>query len=324
MKTAEIFLPLRIFILLGCCLLGAAALCQSTATQEQQGNFKCLVLKDGSYESINRYSIQGDRVRYFSTERNSWEELPYSLVDWTATEKYAEQSGQEVSKRVSEALGKASEERREEESRAPLVAPRLRLPSPDGVFLLDTYLNQPELSQLTQNGAGLKKNMGSNILRSIVNPVSSSKQTVELDGLRAQIQSHVLTPVIYFSIRADDQQAGYSSKTAKDHLRILKCQEKGDNRVVITFNIAITGKVNLRAQYMDTEVERVSDYWVKITPSAPLQPGEYALIELDDKGSANEFVWDFGVNPAADPNPAVQRNVIEEKEPALIQKPRKK
>jgi hypothetical protein len=311
------FLTLLVFVLLGCCLLDAAI-------QEQQRNFKRLILTDGSYESIGRYSIQGDRVRYFSTERNAWEELPDSLVDWAATEKYAELTGQQVSKRVNEALGKASKERKEEEDRAPLVAPNLRLPLPAGVFLLDTYLNQSELSQLTQNGAGLRKNMAGNILRSIINPVSGSKQTVELDGRHAQIQSHVLTPVIYFSISADDPHLEYTSETAKDRLRVVQCQEKGNNRVVIAFDIAITGKVKQKAQYINARVERVSDYWVKIIPSAPLQPGEYALVEVDAKGSANEFVWDFGVNPAAASNPAVQRNVIEEKEPVLKHKPQEK
>jgi hypothetical protein len=324
MKTPGMLLTLQIFLLLGCCQLEEAALCQSTAIQEHKGNIKRLILKDGSFESINQYSIQADRVRYFSTERHSWEELPYSLIDWDATGKYAELAGQEVSKRVNEALERASDERREEENRAPLVSPGLRLPSPDGVFLLDTYLNRPELSQLTQNGAGLKKNTGSNIIRGIINPVARARQTVELDGLHARIQSHVLSPVIYFSIPPGDPQTGYDSATAKDHLRIVKCQEKGGNRVVIDIEIAVYGKVSQRARYMDAGIERVSDYWVKITPSAPLLTGEYALVEIDDKGAANEFVWDFGVNPSAAANPAMQRNVTEEKAPVLIQKPRGK
>ena len=55
----------------------------------QTGKYKRLILKDGAYELISEYSIQGDRVRYFSSERHQWEDLPYSMIDWAATESFA-------------------------------------------------------------------------------------------------------------------------------------------------------------------------------------------------------------------------------------------
>ena len=78
-------------------------------------------------------------------------------------------------------------ERGEEEDRTPLVAPGLRLPPTGGVFLLDTLNGQPELVQLSQNGADVNKNMPGNVLRGVINPVSSSKRTIELPGLHARI-----------------------------------------------------------------------------------------------------------------------------------------
>ena len=66
---------------------------------DAQSRDKRLILKDGSYETITEYSIQGDRVRYFSSERNSWEELPSSMIDWEATDKYAQQALRQAASR---------------------------------------------------------------------------------------------------------------------------------------------------------------------------------------------------------------------------------
>jgi hypothetical protein len=292
--------------------------------QENQSRAKRLILKDGSYELITEYQIRGDRVRYFSSERNSWEELPDSLVDWDATERFARGASREASERKSEALERAGNERREEEARKPIVAQGLQLPSPDGVYLLDLFRGQPELNPLAQNGADLNKNTGRNILRGVINPIAGPRQTVELTGLNALIQSHSASPSIYFPFDPGDSSAGYDSKTAKDHLRIVRCGVKKDNRVVGVVNIALYGKVKEHEDYVDAVIEPVSEYWAKITPVVPLKPGEYALVEYDEKGAMNQYVWDFGVNPAAPANLNTMRPILDRSEPVLIQKPLKK
>jgi hypothetical protein len=291
--------------------------------QGQQSKFKRLILKDGSYELISQYQIRGDRVRYFSSERKAWEELPYSLVDWTATGIYAGESSQLASEHKNEALEEAAAERKDEEAKNPLVATGIRLPSPDGVYLLDSYQGQSELNLLVQNGADLNKNMGKNILRGVVNPIAGPRQTVELKGLHARIRSHVSSPTVYFPIDPDDPSMEYTGTTAKNHLRIFRCSDKKGNRVVAVTNTALYGKTKQTVDTMSIKVEPLSDYWVRIVPAVPLKTGEYALVELDGKGRMNQFVWDFGVDPAAPPNPAAVRASPDRSEPVLIQKPRK-
>src|SRR6202142_4425524 len=48
---------------------------------------KKLILKDGTFQVVREYSVDGDRVSYWSIERSDWEEIPSSLVDWDGTKK---------------------------------------------------------------------------------------------------------------------------------------------------------------------------------------------------------------------------------------------
>ncbi len=58
-------------------LLAAAALAFVIATAAHaQETTERLVLKDGSYQSVEKYEMQGDRVHYLSAERYEWEDIP--------------------------------------------------------------------------------------------------------------------------------------------------------------------------------------------------------------------------------------------------------
>jgi hypothetical protein len=297
-----------------------------TNVQEPQAKtqppFRRLILKDGSYEAISNYEIKGKLVRYFSSERHEWEEVPYSLVDWHATEAYAKERASERQVRLKQSVEAEERDRAEEEARSPWITPRLRLPDAGGVFLLDSFEGKPELSELRQNGANVNKNMGGNILRGVINPIASAKQTIELSGLHARLQSHVSTPTIYVALDSGgDPSAAYTPQTAKDHFRIVRTEAKKDKRVVGVINIAVYGKVKQNAAYIETNVEPLVGNWIKITPAKPLAPGEYALVELLGKEGINTPVWDFGVNPSAPPNASARKEEpIPDNQPPVLQK----
>lgn len=281
-----------------------------------------LILKDGSYQVVKTYEIKGDRVRYLSAERSEWEELPSNLVDWPATEKYrAEAAKPREDIQFNKDL---DAEREAEEAGLPEVAPGLRLPEDSGVFLLDSYKGEPQLVELQQSAGDVNRNVKGNILRGAINPVASNKMTIELDGSHAAVQSHAGVPSIYIRMEeasgdvhpmgaegpAQDsghdgpQQPQQPQQAAVpfDKFRVVRAEVKGNKRIVGDVRRAITGKVSQEQKFAKTTVNRVTGGWLKVTPSEPLAPGEYAVVEMMGKEGMNLYVWDFGVNPNAPAN----------------------
>src|SRR6516164_1539870 len=131
-----------------------------------------LILKDGSYQLVSKYEVKGDRVRYYSTEREDYEEVPGSLVDWPATEKYEKDRASGTSVPEAAEIDKEVEaEQKAEEAKTPQVATGLHLPDDGGVYMLETWQNQPELVMMQQSGGEVNKNMKGNIFRAAVNPL---------------------------------------------------------------------------------------------------------------------------------------------------------
>ncbi len=262
-----------------------------------------LILKDGSYQAVVKYEIQGDRVRYFSAERYQWEELPVSLVDWDATKKYAADlsSGK---LRVGVETPEEREEREAEEANAPEIAPGLRLPGSGGVFLFESYKGKPEAAEILQNGSEINQNKKKNVLRSAINPIASSKQSLELKGAHAQIQAHSGQPMLYVDI-----DEGPTDIAPGDRFRVVRAEVRNnDVRVVGNLKVTFTGKTSQQGNFIPVTVEKVGKgEWLKVTPAKDLAPGEYALVEMLGAQEMNLYVWDFGVNPQAPANPNVWR-----------------
>jgi hypothetical protein len=315
-----------------------------------------LVLKDGSYQIVTKYELQGDRVHYYSAERAEWEDVPSDLVNWEATRQYASDSAAGKNSSASKALAKEMEaERVEEEAQSPHVAPGLQLPPEGGVYALDTYLNAPELLPLDQNSGEVNKQVGRNVLRSAINPISGAKRTIELAGPSAKIQIHASLPALYINLEPVDEDAeaaiaesasnkakpeqdpndkrrkGPGEKNSKsasgkeppdlpwDRFRIVRVQVKGDRRIVGVVKVGLTRKVSQQEDIIPVNAEQFAEGWVKLTPKTPLAPGEYALAEILGSQGMNSYVWDFGVHPDAPANLSVIKPVVEAK-PGASQK----
>jgi hypothetical protein len=313
-----------------------------------------LILKDGSYQLVTQYEVKGDRIRYKSAERDEWEDLPTSLVDWPATEKYEKDRATSA---IPEAAALDKEKDNETEadrvaaaSHMPEVAPGLRLPEDSGVFLLDSFQGQPQLIELQQAEADINRNTKGNILRAPLGPAAGPKQTVELEGDHAILHAHVAVPSIYINIedefnepppgqttsakpsspsldapRAQPQQPQQPQQAERaivpfDRFRIVRVKVKKGTRIVGNIKLTPNGKISQDENFVKTTITQVTRGWLKLTPTEDLAPGEYALVEMKGMQGMNLYVWDFGVDPKAPANANPWKSDVKPAEP---QKPDK-
>jgi hypothetical protein len=296
---------------LGSLVLSVLAGCALAASAQDTPHR--LVLKDGSYQLVTKFEVKGDRVRYYSSEREDWEELPNSLVDWPATEKYEKDRATPPPEAV-----ELDKELERVEVPLPEVAPGLRIPEDTGVFLLDNFQGEPQLLEVNQTGGDINRNTKVNILKGTINPVSGLKQTIELPGAHAAIQSHVGVPALYIKLEETPPEPGSAAESShpqepqkpqpaasasSETFRILHVEVKGSKRIVGDVKRQVTGKISHEEHAVKTTASRLNGGWLRVTPTENLAPGEYALVEIAENGAMNLYVWDFGVNPKAPQNP---------------------
>jgi hypothetical protein len=282
-------------------------------------------MKDGSYQIVMSYRVVGRMVRYVSAERAGAEEdVPAELVDFEATKRWeqkqaAKAEGQGAAPTIDPELLKEEAERA---SLTPEVAKDLRLPDLDNVLALDTYQGDPQLIPVLQSDGELNHNTAHNILKSAVNPLSSSHQLIQLKGDRSAVQLHVDSPVIYIRIgetavtpngsepmTVDTHGASQAmtDKHPNDPLAsryvIVQADVRTHSRIVSSFKISALGTVQQQADVIATTIEVLpGGHWMKLTPKQPLGFGEYALMEVLSDKEVNLGVWDFGVHPMAPAN----------------------
>ena len=89
-----------------------------------------LYLKDGSYQLVREYQAQDDRVRFYSVDRDEWEEVPAALVDLQKTQAEIKAHAEEVKENLA---ANAAEEKAEQDARKEVE----RIPQENGVYLIE-------------------------------------------------------------------------------------------------------------------------------------------------------------------------------------------
>ena len=245
-----------------------------------------LILKDGSDQLVKSYDITGDRVRYYSAERQEWEEMPADLIDWDATKQAKEEA---------EKLPEIEAEKDKPDPRR-VLAPTAILPAEEGVFAFDGRTVLP----LGQSQAVITNDTKRKILAMAapVPGIVKGRAWILLPGSSAAQSVTVPIPALYLQLL----------NPAKDGYALVKVQPKDDKRIVGEIAIGtLTRSLTESRQILPTAMDEVipaengKPAVTRITPKAPLEPGEYALVEFVSKDKQNLFVWDFSYAPPAAP-----------------------
>lgn len=240
-----------------------------------------LFLTDGTRLNVQEYEVLDQRVRYFSTERGKWEEVPREIVDFDRTEQH--------NQRLTEvARVREEEERRERVAERRARTELHRVPLDDGVY----YRRGDECERLEQ--ASLV--VGTSTKRTVLNviaplPVMSGKQTVAIEGLSAEMVTTNEKPVFY--LRLD--------RFSRFGIARLKTESGRKRRVVQYIYKVPKAQREFEAQE-EVEVfrQQLAPLVYKIWSTDPLPAGEYAVIEYTP-GESNLRAWDFSQRTATTP-----------------------
>jgi len=239
-----------------------------------------LYLKDGTYQMAREYTVNGDRVRYYSIERQDWEELPKDLVDFTRTEGEVKQK---ATVRAEEDKLIAAEDKVEREERARMA----RMPAEPGVYFeVEVPDKTPEMRSLKLAESKFVTNKRRSILKVISPlPMVNGKATVEIDGEHATTVFKTRRPEFYFRL-SDDESFNFFKLTPSKNARIVE-------------KVTIAAVVNEKIEepiVIEAFRQQLADRLYKMWPTADLEPGEYALVQYTE-GKMNLQIWDFRVEP---------------------------
>jgi hypothetical protein len=230
-----------------------------------------LYLTDGSYHVVREYKVLEDRVRFYSTERSQWEEIPKELIDFARTEG---ELGDRLSSQAAEQALLDEEEAIERRMRRAAAA----IPNAPGVYLFED--GSP--IEVPIADTELVNDRQRSFLKVITPvPMIASRNWVEIKGLHSQYVLRTPRPEFYIRLHTY-QTFGF--------FRLL---DHRGNRVVQTWErLPVTNQIIEEQEEVEDFRRQAGPMLYQIWPREELEPGEYALVTYSP-GEANIRVWDF-------------------------------
>jgi hypothetical protein len=246
---------------------------------------KKLILKDGSVQLVREYQVMDDRVRFYSTERSQWEEMPAALVDWDATRQ------SEADQKKGDAALLATVHKQEQMRRVmPLdvdasleAAPGVFIPPGEGLFVYDGK----SVLRLAQAQAEdkLNKKMEVAVILTPIHVVPS-RRNITLHGNHAEVRVHNEQPEFY--MRTADQR--------EPHMLLIRAKVHGYSRSIEDVDTYFQMAKKVKRNEVVAQRWQIAKGVYRFTISESLEPGEYVFTEIVKGEGTSLYVWDFGVD----------------------------
>jgi len=235
-----------------------------------------LYLKDGTYQLVREYQVLTDRVKFYSTDRADWEEIPLELVDLKKTES-------EIKEREQALREEAKSNDEEEKAERAAVREVRRIPMEPGAY----HVEGDKIVAMKVGEVHVVDNKRRNVLK-VLSPIPmvTGKSWLEMDGLHSPT-------------RFDNMPEIYLRLSEEERFAFIKMGEHNGNRVLENITVVpVSKEIVEEPDIVPTYHKLDGEMLYKIWPQKPLENGEYAVVEYTE-GKVNMQSWDFGVGPAA-------------------------
>ncbi len=236
-------------------------------------NFK-LYMKDGEFQVVREYKVEGDRVKFYAVERGDWEEIPAELVDLKRTDSEASARRTTIEKQAKQISD-------EDAAARELQKEILKIPQDPGVYMVEN--DQLRIFKLAD--ASVHNAKGRNLLSNLSPiPMIAGKATLEMN------EDHSL------NIVKEPRPDLYLQLSLQDSFALVKLTPKGGVRIIERITIApVVKEIQEERDVVPTFSKQLTESGLyKVWPQEPLPKGEYALIEYTE-GKVDARIWDFRI-----------------------------
>jgi hypothetical protein len=243
-------------------------------------------LKDGTFQMVSEYKVEGDRVSYYSLDTHQWEEMPSSLIDWDATKKEAAQEAKQDTALVNAVDAREKAEKVEVLSVDASIepAPGIFLPPDVGLFAFDgktiVTVNQAEMKSSLSKGRMLAKVL-------VPVPIVPTRHTISILGTRAKLRMTNGQPEFYMR----------TADGTEPEIDLIRARVKGNERQVENVD-ELMGETAENRKAIALQRWQMATNVYRYTIAKPLEPGEYVLAETVPNDQVSIYLWDFGIDVA--------------------------